>query len=78
MEDRIMVIGVGADVLHFLEKAFKEIQVKEGIQIKPPSKEALIKASDFKISEIGDIDFEEPNNYINGKKLPKRKNRKWH
>ena len=74
MKDRIIVIGVGADVLHFLEKAFKEIQVKEDIQIKPPSKEALIKASDFKIPEIGDyIYYEEPKNYINGKKLPKRK-----
>ena len=76
MKDRIIVIGVGADVLHFLEKAFKEIQVKEDIQIKPPSKEALIKASDFKIPEIGGIDFEEPKNYINGKKLPKIKNKR--
>lgn len=74
MKDRIIIIGVGPELLYLLQRKFKEVEVVDNVSPELPSKEGLIKASELKISEIPDmINFEEPKNFINGKKLPKKK-----
>ena len=74
MKQKILIIGAGPELLYLLQSKFKVVEVVDNVSPELPSKEGLIKASNFKISEaVSYIDFEEPKNYINGKKLPKRK-----
>ena len=76
MTQKILVIGAGATVIHALQKEIKDVvivtpqEAKENQFKNEPI--PYVKAPEIKSPYL----FTEPKNFINGKKLPKRRNKK--
>lgn len=72
MSHKILVIGAGATVIHALQKELKDVVVITPEEAKENSFKSepipYVKAPEVQTSYL----FEEPKNFINGKKLPKK------